>query len=57
MGNLAEIMSPNRPPKLLSEADIGGIFTWLANSMSSISQSQPGERIRLPDPDNYISGA
>ncbi len=56
MGNLAEIMSPHRPPKLLSEADIGGIFTWLANSMSSISQSQPGERIRLPDPDNYICG-
>lgn len=56
MNNLANIMSPRRPPKLLSEADIGGIFTWLANSMSSISQSQPGERIRLPDPNDFISG-
>jgi len=56
MRSLTEIMSPRRPPKMLSEADIGGIFTWLANSVSSISQSQPGERIRLPDPNDFIPG-
>ena len=48
---LATIAPPNRPPQPLREAKIEELFLWLSNSMSAISQSQPGDRIRLPHPD------
>ena len=54
MNALAAMSPPNRPPLPLHVAQIGGIFQWLANSVSSISTSQPGERIRLPDPAPYL---
>ena len=48
---LAKIAPPNRPPMQLQEARIEDIFQWLSNSLSVISQSQPGDRVRLPTPD------
>ena len=35
----------------MSQAKIEDLFLWLSNSMSVISQSQPGDRVRLPTPD------
>ena len=49
--SLARIAPPNRPPMQLKEARIEDIFRWLSNSLSVISQSQPGDRVRLPAPD------
>ena len=51
---LSSMMSDSRPAKPLREAQLGGIFQWLANSMAAISSSQVGERIRLPNPDDYL---
>ncbi len=48
---LAKIAPPNRPPIQLQEARIEDIFRWLSNSLSVISHSQPGDRVRLPAPD------
>ena len=48
---LAKIAPPNRPPMQLHEARIEDIFHWLSNSLSVISQSQPGDRVRLPTPE------
>ena len=47
---LAQIAPPNRPPMQLREARIEEMFLWLSNSVSAISQSQPGDSIRLPTP-------
>ena len=54
MDLLGRISSPTRPPKMLHEAQIEGIFQWLSNSVSAISHSQPGERISLPSPEKYL---
>ena len=51
---LARLSSPARPPKMLHEAQIEGIFQWLSNSVSSISHSQPGERLQLPAQEQYL---
>ena len=48
---LGAIAPPNRPPVMLHEARIENLFLWLSNSMSAMTHSQPGERIRLPTPD------
>ena len=50
MGMLARIATPERPPLRIEQAQIGDIFQWLANSVSVISTSQPGERLTLPTP-------
>lgn len=50
MAMLAKIATAKRPPLRVEEAEIDDIFQWLANSMEVISQSQPGERLRLPAP-------
>ena len=50
MAMLAKIATAERPPLLVEEAQIGDIFQWLANSVSVISTSQPGERLTLPTP-------
>lgn len=43
-----------RPVKeLTSVTQIGGVMEWLSNSMSAVSDSQPGDRVRLADPDEY----
>ena len=47
---LARIATPERPPLRIESAQIGDIFQWLANSVSVISTSQPGERLALPTP-------
>ena len=50
MEMLARIATPERPPLRIEQAQIGDIFQWLANSVSVISTSQPGERLTLPTP-------
>lgn len=51
MKKLATIAPPNRPPAMLYEARIENLFLWLSNSLSAMTHSQPGERLRLPTPD------
>jgi uncharacterized protein YegL len=48
MGTLSQI-SPRQPINLRG-LDFRSLFTWLSNSMSSVSQSQPGEEVPLADP-------
>lgn len=47
---LAKIATAERPPSRIEEAEIDDIFQWLANSLSKIAASQPGERLALPTP-------
>ena len=49
---LAQLAPPQRPPvRLTSMEQLEGSILWLSRSVSAISQSQPGEGIRLPPPD------
>ena len=44
-------LSP-RPPQLLTNLEqLDGSIQWLARSVAAVSQSQPGESLRLPQPD------
>ena len=41
-----------RPPQLLTNlVQLDGSIQWLARSVAAVSQSQPGQNLRLPDPD------
>ncbi len=48
MSVLSQLSS--RKPLGLRGLDFRGLFTWLSNSMSSVSQSQPGEAVALTNP-------
>ena len=48
MDVLSQIAS--RQPLRLRGLDFRSLFTWLSNSMSSVSQSQPGDEIPLTNP-------
>jgi uncharacterized protein YegL len=39
-----------RQPLRLNGLDFTGLFSWLSNSMSSVSQSQPSEEVALVSP-------
>ena len=45
-----EELSPRAPVVLTSLAQLEGSIQWLSRSVTAISQSQPGERLRLPNP-------
>ena len=44
-------LSPREPQELTNMAQLEGSIEWLSKSVSSISQSQVGDSIRLPEPD------
>jgi uncharacterized protein YegL len=48
MDILAQIVA--RQPLRLRGLDFSSLFTWLSNSMSSVSRSQPGETVSLINP-------
>ncbi len=48
MGVLSQLCT--RRPLELRGLDFQGMFTWLSNSMSAVSQSQPGEEVALTNP-------
>jgi uncharacterized protein YegL len=50
MDVLARISSPRREPLRLRGLDFRSLFTWLSNSMSSVSRSQPGEEVPIVNP-------
>ena len=54
MQRLTVMMPPARPPQRLAGLDFAALFQWLSNSMSAISQSQPGDLVRLPNPDSWL---
>ncbi len=52
---LSQVMPPNRPPRHIGSAtQIAGLFQWLSNSVAKISTSNPGDRIRLDQVDDYL---
>ena len=51
---ISAIMTPHRPAKPIRSAQLGKLFEWLSSSLSAISTSQPGQRITLPDTQNYL---
>ena len=49
---LNNLAPPSRPPKELTNmAQLDGSIEWLSRSATAVSNSQPGEGIRLPEPD------
>ena len=46
-----EKLAPRDPKELTNMEQLDGSIQWLSRSVSAVSQSQPGEAIRLPDPD------
>ncbi|MGB6164109.1 MAG: VWA domain-containing protein [Pseudonocardiaceae bacterium] len=50
MDVLAQISPQERQPLRLRGLEFSRLFTWLSNSMSSRSQSQPGDEVPLVNP-------
>ena len=49
---LTLLAPPNRPPVLLKNMEqLDGSIQWLSRSVAAVSQSQPGENLRLPQQD------
>ena len=44
-------LAPRQPIELTNMAQLEGSIVWLSNSVNAVSQSQPGDRLRLPQPD------
>ena len=44
-------LSPREPKELTNMEQLEGSIEWLSRSVAAISQSQVGDRIRLPEPD------
>ena len=52
LGELTKMAPPQRPPvELTNMAQLEGSIQWLSRSVAAVSQSQPGDSIRLPQPD------
>ena len=50
MSALAQL-SPRQPQELTTMEQLDGSIQWLSRSVAAVSQSQPGDSIRLPQPD------
>ena len=50
MGELTKL-APREPKELTNLAQLEGSIQWLSRSVTSVSKSQPGDSIRLPEPD------
>ena len=50
VGELSRL-APRPPVELTNMAQLDGSIQWLSRSVSAVSQSQPGDSIRLPQPD------
>ena len=44
-------LAPRPPQELTSMEQLDGSIQWLSRSVAAVSKSQPGEGIRLPEPD------
>ena len=44
-------LAPRPPVELTNMAQLDGSIQWLSRSVAAVSQSQPGDSIRLPQPD------
>ena len=44
-------LAPRPPVQLTNMEQLDGSIQWLSRSVAAVSQSQPGDRIRLPEPD------
>ena len=50
MSALAKL-APRQPIELTNMDQLDGSIQWLSRSVAAVSQSQPGDNIRLPEPD------
>ena len=50
VGELTKL-APRAPVELANMAQLEGSIQWLSRSVAAVSQSQPGDSIRLPQPD------
>ncbi len=50
VGELSRL-APRPPVELTNMAQLDGSIQWLSRSVAAVSQSQPGDSIRLPQPD------
>ena len=44
-------LSPREPKELTNMEQLEGSIEWLSRSAAAVSNSQPGDSIRLPEPD------
>ena len=44
-------LAPRPPVELTNMEQLEGSIQWLSRSVAAVSQSQPGDSIRLPQPD------
>ena len=44
-------LAPRQPVELAKMEQLDGSIQWLSRSVAAVSRSQPGEGIRLPQPD------
>ena len=49
--NMLAKLGPRVPQLLTSLEQLDGSIQWLARSVATVSQSQPGDNIRLPQQD------
>ncbi|MDE2788372.1 MAG: VWA domain-containing protein [Chloroflexota bacterium] len=50
MSELAKL-APRQPVELTNMEQLDGSIQWLSRSVAAVSQSQPGDSLRLPEPD------
>ena len=50
VGELSRL-APRPPVELTNMEQLEGSIQWLSRSVAAVSQSQPGDNIRLPQPD------
>ncbi|MFZ2359713.1 MAG: VWA domain-containing protein [Anaerolineae bacterium] len=56
METLRKISSPSMPPAMLMGLKFREFFKWLSASMSTVTSSQEGTKIDLPDPSSWMHG-
>ena len=53
---LLQITPPDRPPRHIGDVgNIAGLFKWLGNSVEMISETTPGDRLRLDPLEGYLA--
>jgi len=56
MNMLSTISDPSMSPGQLSGLKFSEFFIWLSASMSTVTNSKDGDKVNLPNPNNWMNG-